>query len=105
MRATDIARAMVKEYGMSGKMGLMTYERPHNPFLKGEYYSATEREYSDKTAADIDDEVRRILDETYDKTRKIVVEQRSTVDALANLLLEKEVVDREEFKKLLHLPA
>jgi len=105
MRATDIARAMVKEYGMSEKMGLMTYERPHNPFLKGENYLPTDKEYSDKTAADIDDEVRRILEETHDKTRKIIEEQRPTIETLANLLLEKEVVDREEFKKLLRLPA
>jgi cell division protease FtsH len=100
-RATDIARAMVKEYGMSDKMGLMTYERPHNPFLKGESWMPSEKEYSDKTAAKIDDEVRRILDDTQDKTRKIIEEKRDLIDALARLLLEKEVVDREEFKKLI----
>ncbi|MBN1835918.1 MAG: ATP-dependent zinc metalloprotease FtsH [Spirochaetales bacterium] len=105
MRATDIARAMVKEYGMSGKLGLMTYERPQNPFLRGENYLSTEKEYSDKTAAEIDEEVRRILDDTYHKTRKIIEEQRPIIEELANLLLEKEVVDREEFKKLLKLPV
>jgi cell division protease FtsH len=101
MRATDIARAMVKEYGMSGKLGLMTYERPNNPFLKGENWMPTEKEYSDKTATDIDEEVLRILEDTHDKTRKIIEEQRHSVDALAGLLLEKEVVDRDEFKRLL----
>jgi cell division protease FtsH len=100
-RATDIARAMVKEYGMSDKMGLMTYERPHNPFLKGESWLPSDREYSDRTAAEIDDEVRRILDDTHDKTRKIVEDKRDLIDALARLLLDKEVVDREEFKKLI----
>jgi cell division protease FtsH len=96
---------MVKEYGMSGKMGLMTYERPHNTFLKGDGWLPTDKEYSDKTAADIDEEVRRILDEVHEKTTKIIEEQRDIVDSLAGLLLEKEVVDREEFKKLIHASA
>jgi cell division protease FtsH len=100
-RATDIARAMVKEYGMSGRMGLTTFERPHNPFLKGGEWMPTEKEYSEKTAAEIDDEVRRILDETHSKTRRIVEEKRDIIDRLAKLLLEKEVVDREEFKALI----
>ncbi len=104
-RATDIARAMVKEYGMSGKMGLMTYERPHNPFLKGDSWMPNEKEYSDKTAAEIDEEVRRILEETHDKTARIIEDKREVVESLAELLLEKEVIDREEFKKLVHQPA
>jgi cell division protease FtsH len=104
-RATDIARAMVKEYGMSGKMGLMTYERPHNPFLKGENWTPNEKEYSDKTAAEIDEEVRRILEDTHEKTVRIIEEKREVVESLAKLLLEKEVIDREEFKKLVHQPA
>jgi cell division protease FtsH len=105
MRATDIARAMVKEYGMSGKMGLMAYERPRNPFLTGDNWTPTEKEYSEKIAADIDEEVKRILDETHEKTRSVIEENRETLDALANLLMEKEVVDREEFKKLLQVTA
>jgi len=105
MRATDIARAMVKEYGMSGKMGLMAYDRPRNPFLTGDIWTSTEKEYSEKIAAEIDVEVKRILDDTHDKTQKIIEEKRETIDSLAKLLLEKEVVDREEFKKLLQLHA
>jgi cell division protease FtsH len=104
-RATDIARAMVKEYGMSDRMGLTAFERPRNPFLQGEQWMPTEKEYSEKTAAEIDDEVRRILDETHTKTRRIIEEKRDIVDRLANLLLEKEVVGREEFKALMHQPA
>ena len=90
---------------MSGKMGLISYERPRNPFLTGDNWTSTEKEYSEKVAADIDEEVKRILDETYDKTRSIIEEKRETLDSLANLLIEKEVVDREEFKKLLQLTA
>ena len=96
---------MVKEYGMSGKMGLMAYERPHNPFLTGDIWTPTEKEYSEKIAAEIDEEVKRILDDTHDKTQKIIEEKRETIDSLAKLLLEKEVVGREEFQKLLQLQA
>jgi cell division protease FtsH len=101
MKATDIARAMVKEYGMSGRMGLTTFERPRNPFVQGEQWMPTDKEYSEKTAAEIDEEVRRILHESHEKTRRIIEEKRQLLDRLAKLLLEKEVVDREEFKKLI----
>ena len=101
MRATDIARAMVKEYGMSSKMGLMAYERPHNTFLKGDYWPSAEKEYSDKVAAEIDEEVKRILDEAHDKSFAILQVRREPLEKLAALLLEKESVDQEEFKKLI----
>ena len=61
-KATDIARAMVKEYGMSDRLGLSTYERPHNPFLKGDSYFPTEKEYSERIASEIDEEVKVILE-------------------------------------------
>lgn len=101
MRATDIARAMVKEYGMSEELGLLTYERPHNPFLDGDHWRATEKEYSDKVASEIDAEVKRLLDEAHDRTAKIVSEKRDLVERLAARLLEREVVDREEFQELI----
>ncbi len=99
-KATDIARAMVKEYGMSTRMGLSTYERPHNPFLKGDSYFPTEKEYSEKVAAEIDEEVKHILDEAHDRAQQIIETRRETIEALAQLLLDKEVVDRQEFLKL-----
>jgi cell division protease FtsH len=99
-KATDIARAMVKEYGMSSRMGLSSYERPHNPFLKGDSYFPTEKEYSEKVAAEIDEEVKRILDEARATAKRIIEEKRSKVEELAALLLDKEVVDRQEFLKL-----
>ena len=99
-KATDIARAMVKEYGMSSRMGLTTYERPHNPFLKGDSYFPTEKEYSEKIAAEIDEEVKLILQTAHETARTILEEKRAKVEELASLLLEKEVVDREEFVKL-----
>ena len=99
-KATDIARAMVKEYGMSSRMGLTAYERPHNPFLKGDSYFPTEKEYSERIASEIDDEVKRILDQAHETAKGILVEKRATVEALAALLLDKEVVDRDQFLKL-----
>jgi len=99
-KATDIARAMVKEYGMSERLGLSTYERPHNPFLKGDSYFPTEKEYSERIASEIDEEVKRILEQAHESARKIIEEKRATVESLATLLLEKEVVDREEFLKI-----
>ena len=100
-KATDIARAMVKEYGMSSRMGLTTYERPHNPFLRGDSYFPTEKEYSEKIAAEIDEEVKKILQEAHETARSILEQKRTKVEELASLLLEKEVVDREEFVKLI----
>jgi cell division protease FtsH len=99
-KATDIARAMVKEYGMSPTMGLSSYERPRNPFLRGDSWLPTEKEYSEHTAAAIDEEVRKILSEAHEKAQAIIQEKRSTLEALAALLLEKEVVEREEFLAL-----
>jgi cell division protease FtsH len=99
-KATDIARAMVKEYGMSAKMGLSSYERPHNPFLKGDSWFPTDKEYSERTAADIDEEVSRILSDAHGQAKKVIEEKRGTVEALAGLLLEKEVVERDEFLRL-----
>jgi cell division protease FtsH len=99
-KATDIARAMVKEYGMSAKMGLSSYERPHNPFLRGDSYFPTEKEYSEKTASEIDEEVGRILAEAHKRARDIIEEKRQTVEKLSRLLLEKEVVERDEFLAL-----
>jgi cell division protease FtsH len=99
-KATQIARAMVKEYGMSSGMGLSSYERPRNPFLKGDSYMPAEREYSEKIAAEIDEEVKLILEQAQATARKIIQEKSATVEVIAARLLEKEVIDREEFLRL-----
>jgi cell division protease FtsH len=103
-RATDTARAMVKEYGMSD-LGLSSYERPHNPFLKGDAWMPNEKEYSEKTAAEIDVEVRRILEKAYQTAKAVLEGKRDKVEALAALLLEKEVIEREEFLKVVACEA
>ncbi|HTZ50015.1 MAG TPA: hypothetical protein VMF68_00060, partial [Spirochaetia bacterium] len=95
----------VKEYGMSSKMGLSSYERPHNPFLKGESYMPTEKEYSEKIAAEIDEEVKRILDAAYANAKQIIESRRATVEAIAARLLETEVMDRDEFLQIADAPT
>jgi cell division protease FtsH len=103
-RATDVARAMVKEYGMSD-MGLSSYERPHNPFLKGDSWTPNDKEYSEQTAAEIDTEVRRILEKAHATARSVLEGKRDKVEALATLLLEKEVIERDEFLKVVACEA
>ncbi|RKX82041.1 MAG: cell division protein FtsH, partial [Spirochaetes bacterium] len=104
-RATDIARAMVKEYGMSEKLGLLTYERPQNPFLKADNWKPTEKEYSNEIAALIDSETKRIIDEAHSRTYKIITDNKETIEKLAHVLLEKEVVEKEEFQRIVENKA
>ncbi len=103
-RASDIATSMVKEYGMSEKLGYVTFEKEKKPlFLPSPFGSA--REYSEDTAKQIDEEVKKIVDETYHKVKEILTAKRDELEELAHLLLEKEVVEEEDLKKILQLPA
>jgi cell division protease FtsH len=93
-RATDLARHMVTHYGMSEALGLATYDaRPAPLFLNGPTLPEP-RTFSERTAEAIDGEVRRLLDEARDRVTQTLRTNRETLEALAALLLEKEVVDR-----------
>jgi cell division protease FtsH len=93
-RATDMARHMVTHYGMSEALGLATYDaRPAPLFLNGPTLPEP-RTFSERTAEAIDGEVRRLLDEARDRVAQTLRANRETLEALAALLLEKEVVDR-----------
>jgi cell division protease FtsH len=93
-RATDLARHMVTHYGMSDTLGLATYDaRPAPLFLNGPTLPEP-RTFSERTAEAIDGEVRRLLDEARDRVTQTLRTNRETLEALAALLLEKEVVDR-----------
>jgi cell division protease FtsH len=99
-RATDIARSMVKEYGMSAKIGQVYFAREkRNQFLNIPMEGAFE--YSEATAELIDNEVREIINDQYAKTRKILEAQREILDKGAQLLLEKEKIEGEEIKMLM----
>ena len=95
-RATRMARAMICEHGMSGKLGPVAYgENEENVFLGREM--ATHREdYSDETARQIDAEVRQIIDDQYKLVKNVLLENRDKLDALAEALLERETLDSKE---------
>jgi cell division protease FtsH len=98
-RATDIATSMVKEYGMSDKLGYVTFEKEKPLFLPSPFFAS--KEYSEETAKQIDEEVKRIIDETYCKTKEILTSKQDKLQELARLLLEKEVVEEAGLKNIL----
>lgn len=99
-RATDIARSMVTEYGMSEKLGLVTYTREKRPFFL-DTGIAVAKEYSEETAKEIDAEVSRLVEECHERVRKILTEKREHLETLSQTLLEKETVLGEELQELL----
>jgi cell division protease FtsH len=99
-RATDIARSMVTEYGMSDSLGLVTYERPRQPMFAPEGF-ATTKTYSEEKGAQIDEEIARFVEEAHQRVRKILTERRIVLDKLAKLLSENESVQGEELRMLL----
>jgi cell division protease FtsH len=103
-RATDIARSMVTEYGMSDRLGLVSYERPRQPMFLPESFSSG-KNYSEAKAAQIDEEVTRFVEEAHQRVRKILSERRNVLDDLAHLLSQKESVQGEELRKMLSAAA
>ena len=105
-KATKIARSMVTEYGMS-KLGPMMLEEPSgNTFLGRDY--TKNRNISDIVAHEIDEEMRSIINECYEKTKKILKENKNLLDLIANTLLEEETITKEQIDSLVktgHLPT
>ena len=100
-----MARHMVTHYGMSDALGLATFDtRPVPLYLSGPALPEA-RHFSDRTAEAIDAEVRRILEESRERVTQTLTQRRHTLDALAALLLEKEVVDRAMLDALMNEPA
>lgn len=96
-RVTQIARAMVCDYGMSHKLGTLAIgRRSHNPFL-GRDVALDERNYSEEVAKLIDEEVRHIVDKCYNRARDILLSHRDQLDRLVQALLERDTLNREEF--------
>jgi cell division protease FtsH len=99
-RATETARMMVKEYGMSEKLGLVTFEGGYpSPFLAGQ--SASDGIYSDETAYQIDIEVKKIIDMMYTRVREILETRIGILRELAEVLLEREVIESDEFERII----
>jgi cell division protease FtsH len=101
MRATDIARAMIVEYGMGRTLGLSTYPRQRGPvFLPTEHGYAGGRDFSDETAAQIDAETREVLEQRHRHVMEMLTERKDKLEAIAELLLDKEVLLEEEFTRM-----
>ncbi|MDR3554461.1 MAG: ATP-dependent zinc metalloprotease FtsH [Syntrophobacteraceae bacterium] len=98
-RATDIARSMIMEYGMSKKLGPLTYVRDARSAHLDLGFAPREREFSEKTAQQIDEEMAAMIEETHNEVIKILTEQRGMLEKLAKILLVKESIDGEELKK------
>jgi cell division protease FtsH len=99
-RATDLARRMITEFGMSEKLGLRTYGEHHHEVFIGRSMMEN-RDYSDELANKIDEEVARIMQEAEKKARAVLTKHRDALDSLTEQLLEKETVGGEELTKLL----
>ena len=99
-RATDIARSMVAEYGMSDLLGPVTYERPRQAMFLPESY-APGKAYSETRATQIDEEISSVMEKAQERVRNILRERRKVLDDLARLLSQKEMVQGEELRKML----
>ena len=97
-KATEVARKMVVRYGMSEKLGMINYENDDDEVFIGRDL-AHAKSYSDATAAQIDAEVKSIIDECYKEAEKILREHENVLHAVSKLLIEKERITREEFEK------
>ncbi len=102
-RATGMARSMVTRYGMS-KLGARTFGKKEELIFLGREMHE-ERNYSEETARSIDSEVSRLIDEAFARATKILTERRAVLDRIANTLLEKETIEKDEFEALVKEPA
>jgi cell division protease FtsH len=99
-RATDIIRSMVAEYGMSDRIGLVSYERQRTPMFLPQGYSS-EKNYSDEKAAMIDEEVSLMMEEAHRRVHKILSSKRALLDKLAALLSKQETVRGDELRAMM----
>jgi cell division protease FtsH len=99
-RATELARKMVTQWGMSERLGPLTFGKREEQIFLGKEL-AKHKDYSEKTAEEIDSEVKRIVTEQYEYAKELIRKNRGLLDALVNLLLEKETVDGAEIDRLI----
>ena len=101
VKATDIAKSMVKAYGMSDKLGTITLERERQPQFVQIQISQEKGDYSEETAREIDCEIRRIIDEQYERVKRLLGEKKAALQEGAKLLLEREVISGAELKAIM----
>ena len=100
-RATDIARAMVTEFGMSETLGAVNYDGHKRSAFLDMPFMTDKGNYSEDTALKIDVEVKRIIGEAQESAREVLLERRATLDSLSERLLEKEVIESDELKAIM----
>ena len=99
-QATAYAKSMVTKFGMSETLGLVSYGDDNDEVFIGRDFGHTSRGYGEQVATTIDSEVKRIIDECYDRAKIIIKEHEAVLYKCADLLLEKEKITREEFEAL-----
>jgi cell division protease FtsH len=100
-RATDIARSMIREYGMSQVLGPVTYERERRPLFLETMLPPSSKDYSEATAQEIDREVAALMSHAHDRAREILQDKKPVLDRVARLLLDKEVLEGDELRQVL----
>jgi cell division protease FtsH len=100
-RASELTRQMVTRFGMSERLGKLTYGRPLAARFLPSSFNAEERNYSERTAEQIDEDVRRIVDEGYERVKTILTNRRAELERIADALIAKETLTREEIDQLL----
>ncbi len=100
-RATELARKMVCEWGMSNNMGPLTFGKREEQIFLGKEYTR-HKDYSEKTAEEIDAEIREIISERYDYSKKLLIDNKETLLKLFNVLLERETLDASEIDDIIN---
>ncbi|MDK2744527.1 MAG: ATP-dependent metallopeptidase FtsH/Yme1/Tma family protein [Nitrospira sp.] len=101
VKATDIAKSMVKAYGMSEKLGTITLERERQPQFLQLPVASEKGDYSEETAREIDCEVRRIIEAQYGRVKRLLEDKKAALERGAKLLLEREVITGAELKAVM----
>ncbi len=101
-RATDIARSMIREYGMSEKLGPMTFERERRPLFLEAIMPPGTKDYSEATAQEIDREVSNLVARAHSRAREVLEQRRATLEKVAKVLLDKEVIEGDELRQFLN---
>ncbi len=99
-KSSELARNLVTRYGMSEKLGPITYGKTQEMVFLGREIS-TEKNYSEKVAAEIDAEVKRFVEKSYDAAKKILTSRKDALKKIADRLIEKEIIEKEEFDKII----
>jgi cell division protease FtsH len=101
-RATDIARSMIREYGMSERLGPITFERERRPLFLETMMPPSSKDYSEATAQEIDQEVAALVNRAHQRALGVLEKERPILEKAAKILLEKEVLEGEELRAILN---